>query len=57
LFFAFVLWYLDLNSRSTLSTTPPALFSDGLFWNRVSQTIYPGWLWTVNTSDLFLPSS
>jgi hypothetical protein len=42
-FFLF-LWYWCLNSGRTLQTTLPALFCDGLFWDRVSQTIYLGWL-------------
>jgi hypothetical protein len=28
-------------------TTPPALFWDGFFWDRVSWTICPGWLWNL----------
>jgi hypothetical protein len=41
------LQYWGLNSRPTLWVTPPALFCDGCFSDRVSQTIYLGWLWTA----------
>jgi hypothetical protein len=30
-----------------LSVTPPAFFCDGFFWDRVSWTICPSWLWTT----------
>jgi hypothetical protein len=37
------LLYWGLNSGTTPWATPPALFYDGSFWDRVSQTICPGW--------------
>jgi hypothetical protein len=39
---------------STPWATPPALFCIGYFWDRVSRTICPSWLWTV---ILLIPSS
>jgi hypothetical protein len=40
------LWYWGLNSGPTPWATPPTLFGEGFFWDRVSQIICPGWLWT-----------
>jgi hypothetical protein len=39
-------WYWGLNSGPTPWATPSALLCvcDGFFWDRVSRTIYPGWL-------------
>jgi hypothetical protein len=37
---------LGLELRATPWATPPALFCDEYFWDRVSQTIYLSWLWT-----------
>jgi hypothetical protein len=39
--------YWGLNSRPTPWATPPALFCDGFFQNRVSRTICPSWFWTA----------
>jgi hypothetical protein len=45
LFFFFFFWYWSFELRVyTLSTPSP--FCDDFFWDRVSWTIYPGWLWT-----------
>jgi hypothetical protein len=44
-FFFFFLLYWGLNSGLTLWATPPALFGEELFWDRVSQNYMPGWLW------------
>jgi hypothetical protein len=44
--FILFLQYWGLNSGPTLWTIPPAL-CDGFFWDRVSQTIWLGWLWTI----------
>jgi hypothetical protein len=41
------LWYWGLKSGPTLWATPPALFDDGFFQDRVSRTICPCWLWTM----------
>jgi hypothetical protein len=35
--------YWGLNSGPTLSVTPPVLFDEGCFGDRVSRTICPGW--------------
>jgi hypothetical protein len=43
-FFFFFLQHQGLNSEPTPWATPPALFCDGYFQDRVSQTICPGWL-------------
>jgi hypothetical protein len=51
-----VLQYWDLNSGPTLRATPPALFYEGFFWDRVSRTICLGWLQTFSP-DLCLLSS
>jgi hypothetical protein len=43
-------WYWGWNSGPSPWVTPPALFfffCEGFFWDRVSWTIYQGWLWTV----------
>jgi hypothetical protein len=39
------LWFLG--KCSTAWTTPPALFCVGYFWDRVSQNICLGWLWSM----------
>jgi hypothetical protein len=41
-----LLQYWGLNSGPPWAT-PPALFCDGIFRDRVSWTIYPSWLWTA----------
>jgi hypothetical protein len=48
-FFLFFLWYWSLNSEPTPWATLPALFCKFFFffWDRVLQTICPGWLQTV----------
>jgi hypothetical protein len=33
--------------RSTTSATPPGLFCDGYFQDRVLRSTCPGWLWTL----------
>jgi hypothetical protein len=43
-FFFLQCWGLD--SRSTPWATPPTLFCDGLFWDRVSRTVCLDWLQT-----------
>jgi hypothetical protein len=43
----FFVWYWGLNSGSTPWTTPPALFCDCFFQDRVSWTICLGWLQTA----------
>jgi hypothetical protein len=40
------LQYWGLNSESTAWATPPAIFLWRVFQDRVSWTIYPGWLQT-----------
>jgi hypothetical protein len=45
-FFLF-LQYWVLNSGPTPWATPPAFFCAGFFQDRISQTICPGWLWTM----------
>jgi hypothetical protein len=45
--FFFFLRYWDLNSRPIPWATPPALFRDGFFGDRVSRTICPCWLLTA----------
>jgi hypothetical protein len=45
--FFFFFCYWDLNSGPTSWTTPPALFCEEIFQDRVSWTICPGWLWTA----------
>jgi hypothetical protein len=45
--FIYFLWYWDLNSGPTPWVTPPALFCDGLFQDRVLRTICQGWLRTA----------
>jgi hypothetical protein len=45
-FFCFLL-YWSLNSGCTPWATPPALFCDGFFRDRVSWTIFPSWLQTL----------
>jgi hypothetical protein len=45
--FFFFLWYWGLNSRPSPWATPPALFLWSVFQDRVSQTIFLGWLWTM----------
>jgi hypothetical protein len=45
--FFFFLRYCGLNSGPMPWATPPALFCDGFFRNRVSQTICQGWLQTT----------
>jgi hypothetical protein len=40
-------WYWGLNSGPTPQDTPPALYLWRIFWDRVSQTICPGWFWTM----------
>jgi hypothetical protein len=44
--FKFRLTHL-LSRHSTTWATPPALFCDGCFQDRVSWTICPGWLWSA----------
>jgi hypothetical protein len=39
--------YWNLNSGPTPWATPHALFCDGFCWDRVEQTICPGWLQTA----------
>jgi hypothetical protein len=42
------LCYCGFNSGHTPWATPQALFcDDGFFWDRVSQTIFQGWLWSA----------
>jgi hypothetical protein len=41
------LWYWGLNSGPLPWDTPPALFCDGFFWDRVLWTVCLGWLWTT----------
>jgi hypothetical protein len=41
------IWYWVLNSGPAPWATPPVLFCDGFFHNRVSRTICPAWLWTT----------
>jgi hypothetical protein len=43
----FFLRYYGLNSGPSPWATPPELFCDGFFWDRVSWTVCPGWLQTV----------
>jgi hypothetical protein len=45
----FFLQYWGLNPGPSPWATPPALFFcvKGFFWDRVLQTICPGWLWTI----------
>jgi hypothetical protein len=44
----FFFWqYWGSKSGSTPQATPPAHFCDGVFQDRVSQTICLGWLWTT----------
>jgi hypothetical protein len=44
----FFLWYWGLNSGPIPWATPPTLFVIFFFfWDRVSQTICPGWLWAT----------
>jgi hypothetical protein len=40
-------WYWGLNSGPIPWATLSALFCEGFFWDRVSQTICPGWLRTM----------
>jgi hypothetical protein len=42
--FIYLFPVLGLNSGPTPWVTPPALFCEGFFQDRVSQTICPGWL-------------
>jgi hypothetical protein len=51
--FVSLLRYWGLNSGPTPWATPPAL-CEVFFWNRVSWTVYLGWLWTV---VLLIPAS
>jgi hypothetical protein len=46
-FFFFFLLYWGLNSGPIPWATLPALFWERFFWDRVSQTICLGWLWTM----------
>jgi hypothetical protein len=46
IFFFVCVWYWSLNSGPTPWATLPATFYDGFFWDRILQTICPGWLWT-----------
>jgi hypothetical protein len=48
------LWYWGLNSGPTPQATPPALFCEGFFQDRVSQTIYLG---SLQTSILLISAS
>jgi hypothetical protein len=43
----FFFWFWGLNSGLTPWATLPALFLWRVFWDRVSQTFCPGWLWTL----------
>jgi hypothetical protein len=45
--FVLLLWYWGLNSGATPWATPPFLFCDGFYRDRVFKTICPGWLWTT----------
>jgi hypothetical protein len=54
LFIYLFLQYWGLNSGPTTWATPPALFCDGFFWDRVSQTICLGW---VQTAVLLISAS
>jgi hypothetical protein len=45
--FIFFLWYWSLNSGPIPWATPPALFCEVFFQDKVSQTICPGWLQTA----------
>jgi hypothetical protein len=45
--FFFFCAVLGFELRASPWATPPALFCDGIFWDRVSQTICPGWLRTT----------
>jgi hypothetical protein len=47
LFFFFFLRYWGLNSGPTPCASLPALFCEGFFWDRGSQTICLGWLQTA----------
>jgi hypothetical protein len=47
MFFFFFLRYWGLNIGPTPWATPPILFCEGFFQDRVSQTICPGWLQTT----------
>jgi hypothetical protein len=49
----FFMQYWGLNSEPLYQP----FFCDGFFWDRVSQTICPDWLWTMILSDLCLLSS
>jgi hypothetical protein len=44
--FNVIIWliYWGVNSGPTHWATPPALFCDGVFWDRVLRTICLGWL-------------
>jgi hypothetical protein len=46
-FFFFFLQCWGLNSGPSPRATPPALFCDGCFGDKISQPICPDWLWTV----------
>jgi hypothetical protein len=50
------LWYWGLNSGPMIWATPPALFCDGFFQDRVSQTICPEGLQTTATVLLMFAS-
>jgi hypothetical protein len=58
-FILFYLRYWGLNSGPTPWATPsaPPFFCEGFFWDRVSWTICPGWLWNSILLDLCLLSS
>jgi hypothetical protein len=42
----FFLQYCSLNSGPIPWATPPTLFCDGFFQDRLLRTIWPGWVWT-----------
>jgi hypothetical protein len=46
--FFFFFQYWGLNSSPTSQATPPTLFREGVFQDRLSQTICPCWLQTVS---------
>jgi hypothetical protein len=47
LFIINFLQHWSLNTGPSPWATLPALFCNGIFWHKVSRTIFPGWLWTV----------
>jgi hypothetical protein len=52
--YIYIWWHWGLNSGPTPWASPPALFSDGLFWDRVLWTICLGW---VRTAVLLISAS